>query len=310
MSEKVELAVIIPVFNEEKLVEKHIQSIYECISTFGMSFQIVLVDDGSKDQTWNRLKSIEKNNPCVSIHRLSRNFGKEIAICAGLDTIDAHKYVVMDSDLQHPPRYIKAMIDLMNEKNVDIVEGVKNHRGTETLRYKLLAKSFYHMLKSTTGLELDNSSDFKVMKFSVVESIRQFKEKNIFFRGIVDWVGFQKEVFPFDVDEREDGSSRFSTFRLIKLALTAVLSHTSKPLFLTIIFGGIFFALAVLLGLQTLYNYFTGSAVSGFTTVILLQLIIGAMIMLSLGIIGIYISRIYDEVKGRPQYVISESVKK
>lgn len=306
MDKKIDLAIIIPVYNEEKQIEKHIYAIDAIVAQDFSNYAIVLVDDGSKDQSWQCMQRIKKKLEHCVILRLSRNFGKEIALCAGLGGIDAEKYVIMDSDLQHPPRYIKEMVRIMDEKNVDLVEGIKENRGKESLRYKLLAKSFYRILKSTTGLELDNSSDFKAMNFSVVETIRKINEKNVFFRGIVDWVGFKKESFPFTVDEREDGSSRFSTIRLIRLALTAVLSYTSKPLFLTILFGAVFFALAVLLGIQTLYNFFNHTAVSGFTTVIILLLITGAMIMLSLGIIGIYISRIYDEVKGRPQYVISE----
>lgn len=306
MDKKVNLAIIIPVYNEEKFIEKHIETIFQTVTEFEENLEIVLIDDGSKDKTWESLNKIKNSNNKVTILRLSRNFGKEIAICAGLNGVDAEKYVVMDSDLQHPPRYIKDMIRLMEDKNLDMVEGVKKVRGNESLRYKILAKGFYRLLKATTNLDLDNSSDFKLMSFSVVETIRKFNEKNVFFRGIVDWVGFQKEPFYFEVEDREDGSSRFSTLRLIKLALTAVLSHTSKPLFITLVFGIVFLLLAFLLGLQTLYNYFSSNAVSGFTTVILLLLIIGAMIMLSLGIIGIYISRIYDEVKGRPQYVISE----
>lgn len=308
MDKRSEIALIIPVYHEEKSIMNHIQVIHQTVSSFSTNFCITLIDDGSKDGTWSCLQKLSQSYDNVHILRLSRNFGKELAICAGLDAVDADKYVVMDSDLQHPPRYIKDMIALMEEKQVDIVEGVKHSRGNESLRQKLLAKGFYWMLKSITGLELDNSSDFKVLNFSVVSSLREFHEKNIFFRGIVDWVGYKKEEFPFDVDDRDDGSSRFSTFRLIRLAMTAVISHTSKPLFLTLIFGIVFLVLAVLLGIQTLFNYFSHSAVSGFTTVIILLLITGAMIMLSLGIIGVYIGRIYDEVKGRPQYLISEKV--
>ena len=302
------LAVVIPVYNEEKALIPHIKTIYEILVNDGIEPAFMLVDDGSKDRTWQKILELQNEIPDLHAVRFARNFGKEMALCAGIDAIDADRYLIMDSDLQHPPRYIKAMMEIMDENGADIVEGVKESRGKESLKYKLLAKSFYHILTWATALDLDNSSDFKLMDRKVIDYLRTFTEKNVFFRGLVDFVGFKKVQFAFEVDDRDDGSSRFSTLRLMRLAFNAILSYTSKPLYITVGLGALFFLFAIVLGIQTLFNFFSGHAVSGFSTVILLNLLIGSLILFSLGIIGVYISRIYDEVKARPRYVISKKI--
>lgn len=301
-----DIVVIIPVYNEGEFIYKNFIKIKRIIDSSNIICNFLLIDDGSVDDTWTNLQAIRNTFNNVEIIRFSRNFGKEVAICSGLENFNAQKYVIMDSDLQHPPKYIKDMLELMDKENADIVEGVKINRGKESLFYKIFAKGFYRFLKMNTGLNLNNSSDFKIINNKVVNSLRQINEKSLFFRGLVDWVGFKKVEFPFEVENREEGTSRFSIKQLYKLAITAILSHTSKPLYLTILGSIIFFIFAVVLGIQTFFNYFSGNAISGFTTIILLILFLGSLLMLSLGIIGIYISRIYDEVKGRPRYIISE----
>ncbi|NMA83944.1 MAG: glycosyltransferase family 2 protein [Epulopiscium sp.] len=302
------LAVIIPVYNEAKAIQKNFDTISSTFLEDQISCKYIIVDDGSSDSTWIEICAITNKYPHVSAIRFARNFGKEMALCAGIDYIEADRYLIMDSDLQHPPKYVKDMITLMDTQKVNIVHGIKKTRGKEKPLYKLLANSFYKILKNTTDLQLENSSDFKLLDHQVANAIRQFQESNLFFRGIVDWVGFTSATYAFEVDERIYGTSSFSTFKLIKLAINSVLSYTSKPLYLTIFSGIIFFLFSILLGLQTLANYFLGHAVSGFSTVILLLLFIGSMIMLSLGIIGLYIARIYDEVKQRPRYIVSNHI--
>lgn len=302
------LAIVIPVFNEGPFLKKNFLEISSILQQNKISCSFMFVDDGSRDESWAVIESLCNDFGNVNAIRFSRNFGKEIAICAGLDHIEADLYLTMDSDLQHPPRYIAEMIKIIESEKVNIVEGIKSNRGKESLKYKFFAKSFYSFLYKITGLKMDNSSDFKLMDRSVIENIRNFGERNIFFRGLVDWVGFSKAYLYFEVDERKDGGSSFSPIKLIGLAINAILAYTSKPLYLTIICGLLFFVFAVVLGIQTLYNYFIGNAVSGFSTVILLLLITGSMIMFCLGIIGLYISRIYEEVKNRPRYIISKKI--
>ena len=290
------LAIIIPVYNEGKAIKKNFTEIYHIVQEDKIPCRFLLIDDGSKDNTWQEIGDLSESFEGVEALRFARNFGKEVDL-------------IMDSDLQHPPRFIKPMLELMDREQADIVNGIKKSRGRESLLYKAAAKSFYNLLKSSAGLDMQSSSDFKLMNRKVIDNLRRFTERNIFFRGLVDWVGFKNVAFYFEVDERANGTSRFSALGLFKLAFNAILSYTSKPLFLTVFAGLIFLIFAVILGIQTLYNYFSGRAVSGFSTVILLLLFIGSFIMLSIGIIGAYISRIFDEVKGRPRYIVSEHIK-
>ncbi len=302
------IAVIIPVYNEEKSLFRHICTIADVLSKDSIEAEYMLIDDGSNDNTWSVIEQLSFEIPNLHGIRFSRNFGKELAICAGLDTVDADRYIIMDSDLQHPPYCVKEMLNIMDKNGADIVDGIKLNRGKERLIYKVLAKSFYRILKWATSLDLNNSSDFKIIDRRVVDYLRTFHERNVFFRGISEFVGFKRIQYEFSVMERVDGTSKFSTMRLMKLAFNAILSYTSKPLYITVILGALFFIFAVILGVQTLANFFLGHAVSGFSTVILLNLIIGSLILFSLGIIGVYISRIYDEVKARPRYVISKKI--
>ncbi len=304
------LALIIPVFNEEVAIRPNIMEILRVLEGDQILCQIMLIDDGSKDDTWAELQKLSTEYPQISAIQFARNFGKEMALCAGLDHIDADYYLLMDSDLQHPPRYIREMLSIMASEDVNIVEGVKASRGRESFIHRAFAKSFYKILKSFTKLDLDNSSDFKLLDREVVDTIRAFNERNVFFRGLVSWVGFKKVQMPFEVDDRTLGTTHFSPIRLVLTALNAILAYTSKPLYLTVFSGLIFLFFALILGVQTLYNYFVGSAIDGFSTVILLLLVTGSMMMLSLGFIGIYISRIYDEIKGRPRYVIAKDTLK
>lgn len=304
------LAIVLPVYNESQSIYDNFKVIHQVLQLEGIKARYLLVDDGSKDDTWLYLDKLASEYDEVQAIGFARNFGKEIALSAGVAAIDADYYLIMDSDLQHPPRFVKEMINLMESEGADIVEGIKADRGRESFKSRFLAKNFYRFLKRISNLEMDNSSDFKLMTREVVDSIRSFDERHVFFRGIVDWVGYKKVQLPIVIDDRQLGETHFSTFKLIKLAMDAVFSYTSKPLYITIVLGVIFMAFAGILGIQTLYNFIVGYAVDGFTTVIILVLITGSAIMMSLGLIGIYISRIYDEVKQRPKYIIKNRTHK
>ncbi|MCK8061456.1 MULTISPECIES: glycosyltransferase family 2 protein [unclassified Fusibacter] len=303
-----ELAIIIPVYNEGKALQTNFKEIVRVLEQDRVDCRFMFVDDGSTDNTWQVLESIVKEYPQAEAIRFARNFGKEIALAAGLDSIDAQLYLLMDSDLQHPPDQIRPMLELLIKEDANIVEGIKITRGKESLFYRSVAKLFYWVLNVVTHLDMRNSSDFKLLDKQVVESIRRFDERNLFIRGIVKWVGFKTVQHPFHVEERVNGVSHFSTAKLAMLALNATLSYTSKPLYITMISGLIFLFFAIILGIQTLANYLVGNALDGFSTVILVLLITGSMIMISLGIIGTYISRIYDEIKARPRYIVKDKI--
>ena len=305
MSEQT-LGIVIPAFNEEKTLYQHMKTLAQVLDGDRIPFRVMLVDDGSRDATWEIISRLTEEDARFSAIRFSRNFGKEVALCAGLREVPGDVVLIMDSDLQHPPRYIKDMLALMERSGADIVDGVKAARGRENPLYKFCARAFYGLFRKNTGIDLHNSSDFKLLRRPVVNAINALDESRVFFRGLVNWVGFRHETFSFEVDERVGDTSRFSLSRLARLSLDATLSYTSRPLYFTTVAGGLFLLFALLLGIQTLVNYFSGRAVDGFTTVILLLLVIGAILCVSLSILGAYIARIYDEVKHRPQYIVSE----
>lgn len=300
------LALIIPVYNEEKGLYGHICEIDRILKADGLDFRFLLVNDGSRDQTWAVVEKLAKERNNVSGISFSRNFGKESAICAGLASIDAERYLVMDSDLQHPPRFIRPMMDEMDKTDADIIDGVKAFRGHESLKSKALAKGFYGILRTLTGLELDNSSDFKLMKKCVVDELRKMPEGDRFFRAMVDFVGFQRVEFPFSVDDRDDGGSRFSTRRLLKMALSAIVTNSPVPLYLT--FPAAFLCLGGTLvdAIVMIVRACTQRGVTGTSWVILTVLLVGAMILAGMGILGAYLTRVYDEVRGRTRYIISK----
>ena len=239
--------------------------------------------------------------------RLSRRFGKELALCAGLERARGDAVVVMDGDLQHPPRLIPEMVRFWEEEGFEIVEGVKEHRGEESSSHRAQAGFYYVLLRLLSGIDLKGASDFKLMDRKVVDAWSQMGERNVFFKGMSAWLGFRRKRLFFNVEPRVGGDTAWSSIGLIRLAINGITSFSSLPVHIITAMGGIFLCIAMVQGARSLMQWFSGDAVTGFTTVNLLLLIIGSMLMIGLGIIGEYVSKIYDEVKGRPRYVIAET---
>jgi dolichol-phosphate mannosyltransferase len=196
------------------------------------------------------------------------------------------------------------MVRLWREEGYNVVEGVKEDRGKESLGSKLAALLFYRTFRRTTGIDIGVASDFKLMDRSAVEAWKKLPERNIFFRGLSAWVGFKRCTLPFKVAPRAGGDTKWTFSALVRLAINSITAYTAAPLFIVFWLGVLMGIGAVILGIQTLYNYFAHQSVPGFSTVILLLLFIGSAIMISLSIIGLYIAKIYDEVKARPRYII------
>lgn len=302
------ISVLIPVYNEGEEINMNVHVVHDILERNNINHEFVLIDDGSSDDTWLHIQRTASELPRVRAARFSRNFGKEAALCAGIDLVRGDACVIMDADLQHPPEHIPEMVRLWREEGYEVVEGVKASRGDEKLVNKLGAKLFYDMMQKLSGFNLQGASDFKLLDAKVVNACRRLGERNTFFRGIASWVGFKKKDIYFEVAERTHGGSKWSLFKLFKLSINAITAFTSIPLQMVTLMGIIFLFCSVLLGIQTLVMYFSGASVSGFTTVILLLLVIGSTLMISLGIIGTYIARIFDEVKARPRYIISDTI--
>ena len=214
----------------------------------------------------------------------------------------------MDCDLQHPPQTLIEMYRLWQE-GYEVIEGVKASRGKESFIHKMFAKTFYKIISDATGIDMSRASDFKLLDRQAADEFLKLPERNVFFRALSSWVGFKTAYVEFDVREREAGASKWSFKSLVKYAVNNITSFSAAPMQIVTFCGIVFFVFAVILGIQSLYMYFAGHAVAGFTTVILLLLLVGSILMFSLGVIGYYIAKIYDEVKMRPRYIISEVVK-
>ena len=301
------LSVVLPSYNEEEMLPKAASVLGELLGNSGIPYELVFVDDGSKDRTWEMIKQAAKSDPNVHGVHFSRNFGKEAAIFAGLAAASGDCAVVMDCDLQHPPQTVVEMYELW-QAGYEVIEGVKRSRGKESPMHTMAAGTFYKLMSSSAGFDMSRASDFKLMDRRAVDTLLAIPERNAFFRALSSWIGFRTTTVEFDVQEREAGVSKWSTRSLIKYAITNIVGYSSVPMQFVTAAGILVFLFAVVMGIQTLIRFFTGHAVEGFTTVIMLLLLLGSIIMISLGIIGIYISRIYEEVKGRPRYIVSKTI--
>jgi len=300
------LSVIIPAYNEENMIEKSASVISKILEAANILAEIVFVDDGSKDKTWEQIVAVSKTNPIVRGRHFSRNFGKEAAIMAGLTEAAGDCCVVIDCDLQHPPQKIIEMYRLW-EQGYEVVEARKSSRGTERKLYTFAAKTFYAVISAATGIDMENASDFKLLDRKAVNVLINMREKNAFFRALSSWIGFKTTQIEFDVQDREVGESKWSTFGLIKYAVSNISSFSSVPMQIVTVLGFIMFVISLILGGVALSQKICGQALEGFTTVILIQLFSSSIIMISLGIIGYYIAKIYEEIKDRPRYIIADT---
>lgn len=302
------LSVIIPAYNEEESIGAAAAAISGILEKAEIPYELVFVNDGSTDGTWRKIENEAAQRPFIRGLRFSRNFGKEAAIYAGLAAAKGECCAVIDADLQHPPEKLVEMYRLW-EDGYEVVEGVKASRGEEPAAYGAFAKLFYRVISAASGIDLYNASDLKLLDRKVVDILLSMQERNAFFRALSSWVGFRSVTVSYDVQERKAGTSKWSAISLVKYALTNISSFSAAPLQLVTVFGVLMFAVSLVLSVIALYQKITGVALGGFTTIILLQSFTGSIIMISLGIIGFYLARIYEEIKGRPRYIIAETTK-
>ena len=299
------LSVVLPAYNEQASVPRAAQVICTLLEQAGIGHEVIFIDDGSKDGTWSTIEAQSACYPQVRGVRFSRNFGKEAAIFAGLAQARGDCVVVLDCDLQHPPEKILDMYRLW-EQGYQVVEGIKSSRGKESPIHTLAAKTFYSLISNATGIDMSRASDFKLLDRRAVDTLLAMREKNAFFRALSSWIGFSTAQVEFEVQPRLEGESKWSIRSLTKYAIVNLTSFSAAPLQLITLLGLVVFVFSVGLGLWSLWQKLSGQALEGFTTVILLQLIIGSVLMICLGIIGYYVARIYEEIKDRPRYIVAD----
>jgi glycosyltransferase involved in cell wall biosynthesis len=295
-------------YGEADSIDTLLPALRENLGAAGVTFELIVIDDGSGDRTWEALRRVASGFPELRAARLSRNFGKEAAMRAGLEMARGKAVIVMDSDMQHPPTLIPEMIRLWRDEGAQIVEAVKQNRDVDSGFQRIMSRAFNKILFWLSGMNMTSSTDFRLLDRQVVVAFLGMEERNAFFRGMTTWLGFVRRQIGFNVPPRASGKPAWSTFGRMKLAIKSIGAFSATPLYLVHLIGTVFLIFAAALSVQTLYMKFFGGASSGFTTVIIVLLVIGSAIMFSLGIIGDYIGRIYTEVQRRPHYVVSERI--
>ena len=298
------LSIIIPAYNEELSVERAYYTISEILEKAQIDNEIIFIDDGSTDTTYKKIENLaDKEKNIYGLH-FSRNFGKEAAISAGLASAKGDAVVVIDCDLQHPPEKIVEMYHLWQE-GYEIVEGIKKTRGKESKMHSFAARKFYRVISSVVGFDMSNASDFKLLDRKVVDILNRIPERKGFFRAISFWVGFNKTTVEFEVNERLEGESKWSAIGLLKYAISNISAYSTAPMQIVTVLGVMMLIITAIFSVWALIDKIRGIALEGLTTVIIILIFIGSIMMISLGIIGYYVARIYDEIKGRPKYIVS-----
>ena len=303
------LTVIIPCFNEEEALPIYYQEMSKVMAEMPeLETELLFIDDGSTDRTLRVMKDLHILDARCQYLSFSRNFGKEAAISAGLASAKGDAVVVIDCDLQHPPEKIVEMYHLWQE-GYEIVEGIKKTRGKESKMHGFAARKFYRVISSVVGFDMSNASDFKLLDRKVVDILNRIPERKGFFRAISFWVGFNKTTVEFEVNERLEGESKWSATGLLKYAISNISAYSTAPMQIVTVLGVMMLIITAIFSVWALIDKICGRALEGMTTVIIILIFIGSIMMISLGIIGYYVARIYEEIKGRPKYIVSKSCK-
>lgn len=295
------MSIIVPAYNEEENIDKTASVISGIMSKNDIDFELIFVDDGSKDKTWEIIESLTEKNESIRGLKFSRNFGKEGAVFAGLKHCRGDCAVVIDCDLQHPPELMVEMYNMW-QQGWQVVEAVKASRGKESFLYKFFAKSFYGLMEGSSGIKMQGASDYKLMDRQVVDTLNEMPERLTFYRAMSSWVGFKTAQIEFNVAPRNAGTTKWNFKKLFKFALSNLTGYTNAPLHIVTVMGILFFTAALATGIIEIVRACSGIPQSGIMPVLLLT---GSVIMLALGVIGYYLSKIYEEIKGRPRYIVS-----
>jgi len=301
------LSIVIPCYNESEVLPLLFERLTQVLPTLDMDSEVIFVDDGSQDSTRDILREFTQKNSRFTVVILSKNFGHQIALTAGLDFASGDAVAVLDADLQDPPELIQEMIKLWRQ-GWDVVYGKRTARHGDTWLKKITASLFYWVVRKLSGERIpSNVGDFRLMDKKVVDSLKKMPERFRFIRGMVVWTGFKQCPLPYERNTRPKGKTKYPLARMILFAFDAIFSFSVVPLRIATFTGLVIMSVAVFLSLRTLYlKIFLDSIIPGFTALYVMTLMIGGLILIVLGILGEYMGRIYVEIKGRPLYLIRE----
>lgn len=302
-------SIVVPVYNEEEVIYVTYKRLKEIMDTTKESYELVFINDGSKDKTKEIIMDISKNDTCVKLIDFSRNFGHQTAISAGMDFATGNAIIVIDADLQDPPEVILKMIDKWKE-GYEVVYGKRIKRKGETVFKKVTAALYYRILKRLTNVDIPSDvGDFRLIDRKVCNVMKGLNEKNRYIRGLISWVGFNQTFVEYVREERFAGETKYPFMKMVKLAADGITSFSYKPLKIATYFG---FTVSVLSFLYLIYvayeKLFTQNTVLGWASIVAIILFMNGIMFMILGIIGEYIGRIFEEVKNRPLYILKDKI--
>ena len=308
MSNRVELSIIAPLFNEQEMISVLLRELILTCDKTGKNYEIVLVDDGSKDRTFELLNQAAAQNQKIKIVRLSRNFGHQAAFSAGIDASSGAMIITMDGDLQHPPALIPEFLKVA-ESGFDIVIGERTANKQNSFFREFVGKLFYKLLTSITNLEFKNVSDFALYDRKVVSILKRLPERERYLRGLVQWVGFKKTYVPYQVAERKFGTPKYTIKRLAGLVMSGITSFSAFPLRLSFWLGSFIFIGSLFFGVYVVIDHIVNPnpLIAGGATLVVLTLFLGSVQLMVMGVVGEYLYKMFNEIKGRPTYIISET---
>jgi polyisoprenyl-phosphate glycosyltransferase len=299
-----QLSIVSPVHNEGDGLAAFLTAVDAAVADLPLDHEVVLVDDGSRDDSWKQIEAAAARDPRVRGVSLSRNFGKEAAMRAGLEEARGEAVVVIDADLQHPPDAIPAMVAAWRD-GAEVVEAVKRNRPDQSFASRSASRLFNWGFSRLTAVELSDATDFRLLTRPAVDALLSMPERSSFFRGTSTWIGFSRARVEIEVAPRGTGRTRWSFGSLTRMAIDAITAFTPAPLRLVTAAGVVFALFALVLGAHTIWRWAVGDAIQGFTTVILILLVQGTFVLVGLGIMGEYLARIHDEVKARPRFIVA-----
>lgn len=303
------VSIVIPLYNEEENLPKLHQELTAVLDGLPYEFEIVVVDDGSADGTLAAVEQIAKTDRRFKAVSLSRNFGHQAALVAGLDAAEGEAVITMDGDLQHPPRLIPEMLKRWKD-GFDVVYSVRKNTAGVSRRKLLTARLFYAFLNRVGNIGLPaNTADFRLLARPVVEELKTMQERSVFLRGLVKWVGFRQSQIDYEADKRFAGRTKYSFRSMLKFAVTGITSFSTSPLYLALIFGFLVSLVCFFYAVYIIYlKLYTTELISGFATIVVAILFLGGIQLITIGIIGLYMGRLYDEVKKRPRYIVQRRI--
>lgn len=309
MNEPIFLSVIVPMYNEEEVIEVTYNRLRSVLQSLGETYEIVFVNDGSRDKTASIVRQICEKDHAVKLLDFSRNFGHQIAVTAGMDHASGRAVVLIDADLQDPPEIILDMVAKWRE-GYDVVYGKRVERKGETWFKKTTAAAFYRLLRAMTSVNIPvDTGDFRLMDRKVCDALTGMRERSRFIRGMVSWAGFKQTSVEYVREERFAGETKYPLRKMLKLSLDAITSFSTKPLKIAGVLGFLLSAAGFIYLFVVLYQrLFTDSTSPGWTSLIVISLLFHGITLSLLGVLGEYIGRIYEETKGRPLYLVSEKV--